>query len=210
MVISGQILSRDWRWNCLQEMLAHVLWNWNGKEASIKMFRSESTDDKLSLCWGCKMQEMQTCRGPWYAFQLSCIYVLQRMSIFGKCLQYFECIILYIIYVPGVATIHYAGVFDELLRFFFLLCFSGKGPFIFFKTPSWLVSCLFLFISLLLCDYCDLESQNYRLFRYEGTAGGLAVPPGNLARPLVFLSSYVIPTTEQGKGEDSGSILTVA
>lgn len=165
MVISGQILSRDWRWNCLQEMLAHVLWNWNGKEASIKMFRSESTDDKLSLCWEYKMQEMRTCRGPWYAFQLSCIYVLQRMSIFGKCLQYFECIILYIIYVPGVATIHYAGVFDELLRFFFLLCFSGKGPFIFFKTPSWLVSCLFLFISLLLCDYCDLESQSYRLFR---------------------------------------------
>lgn len=94
-----------------------------------------------------------------------CIYVLQRMSIFGKCLQCCECIIVCIIYVPGVATIHYAGDFDELLRFCFLLCFSGKRPFIFFKTPSWPVSCLFLFISLSFCNCCVLESRSHRLFR---------------------------------------------
>lgn len=91
----------------------------------------------------------------------------QRTSIFRKCLQCYECILVRVVYVPGIALIRYAGAFDELLRFCFLLCFSGKGAFIFFKALSWLVSYLssFLFTCM---TYGDLESQNQSPSKMRG------------------------------------------
>lgn len=79
-----------------------------------------------------------------------------------------------VVYVPGVALICYAGAFDELLRFCFLLYFSGKGAFILFKAHSWLVSYLssFLFSCM---TYGDLESQNQSLSKRGGTVGGQRV-----------------------------------
>lgn len=73
-----------------------------------------------------------------------------------------------VICVPGVTTIHYPGDFYELVRFCFLLCFSGKGPFIFLKMRSWLVSCfIYLHFSSLMWHAVN------RIIDYLGWRGRL-------------------------------------
>lgn len=116
---------------------------------------------------------------------------VQRMSIFRKCLQCYECIIVCVVYGPEVAIIRYAGAFDELLMFCFLLCFSGKGTFIFFKTPSWLVSYLSSF--LFTCMTCgNLEFQNQSLSKPGGTVGGQSPIPSQSRSGFVYVAQDLI------------------
>ena len=116
---------------------------------------------------------------------------IPALSIFRKCLQCYECIIVCVVYGPEVAIIRYAGAFDELLMFCFLLCFSGKGTFIFFKTPSWLVSYLSSF--LFTCMTCgNLEVQNQSLSKPGGTVGGQSPIPSQSRSGFVYVAQDLI------------------
>ena len=82
----------------------------------------------FSLCCGCKPQEVQAWRDPWYAFQLSCILSSTGYEHTGvNVYNVIECIIVYVIYVPGVTAIHYLDDLMNYLGFAFCYVFQVRA-----------------------------------------------------------------------------------